>query len=48
VRTRVLSLVSVGFVSLVSLVGLPTLSLDETRTRCLAALLVSFAVGALR
>ena len=43
----VTSLVSVGVVSLVSLVGLVTLSLDEARTRRLAALLVSFAVGAL-
>ena len=41
------SLVSVGAVSLVSLVGLLTLSLNEARTRRLAALLVSFAVGAL-
>ncbi len=43
----ILSLVSVGVVSLVSLVGLVTLSLDEARTRRLAAFLVSFAVGAL-
>jgi zinc and cadmium transporter len=43
----VLSLGSVGVVSLVSLVGVVTLSLDEARTRGLAALLVSFAVGAL-
>ena len=42
-----LSLGSVGLVSLVSLVGLVTLSLNEARTRRLAALLVSFAVGAL-
>jgi zinc and cadmium transporter len=34
-------------VSLVSLAGLVTLSLNETSTRRLAALLVSFAVGAL-
>jgi zinc and cadmium transporter len=34
-------------VSLVSLVGLVTLSLNETRIRHLAAVLVSFAVGAL-
>ena len=45
--TWILSLASVGVVSLVSLVGLATLSLDETRTRRLAALLVSFAVGSL-
>jgi zinc and cadmium transporter len=37
----------VGAVSLVSLAGLVSLSLSETRTRRLAALLVSFAVGAL-
>ena len=43
----IFSLVSVGIVSLVSLAGLVTLSLDEARTRRLAALLVSFAVGAL-
>jgi zinc and cadmium transporter len=43
----ILSLVSVGAVSLVSLAGLVTLSLDEARTRRLAAFLVSFAVGAL-
>lgn len=43
----ILSLASVGVVSLVSLVGLATLSMDATRTRRLAALLVSFAVGAL-
>jgi zinc and cadmium transporter len=43
----VLSLSSVGVVSLVSLAGLVTLSLNEARTRRFAALLVSFAVGAL-
>jgi zinc and cadmium transporter len=43
----VLSLASVGIVSLVSLIGLVTLSMNEARTRRLAALLVSFAVGAL-
>jgi zinc and cadmium transporter len=43
----IFSLVSVGIVSLVSLAGLVTLSLNEARTRRLAALLVSFAVGAL-
>jgi zinc and cadmium transporter len=43
----VLSLVSVAGVSLVSLAGLATLALDEGRTRRLAGLLVSFAVGAL-
>jgi zinc and cadmium transporter len=42
-----LSLSSVGVVSLVSLAGLGTLSLNEAWTRRLAALLVSFAVGAL-
>ena len=45
--SAILSLVSVGVVSLVSLVGLATLSLNEARTRRLAAFLVSFAVGAL-
>jgi zinc and cadmium transporter len=43
----ILSLMSVAGVSLVSLAGLATLSLDEARTRRLAGLLVSFAVGAL-
>jgi zinc and cadmium transporter len=43
----VLSLLSVGAVSLVSLVGLATLSLNEARIRQLAAVLMSFAVGAL-
>jgi zinc and cadmium transporter len=43
----IFSLLSVGIVSLVSLAGLVTLSLNEARTRRLAALLVSFAVGAL-
>ncbi len=43
----IFSLVSVGIVSLVSLAGLVTLSLNEARTRRLAAFLVSFAVGAL-
>jgi zinc and cadmium transporter len=42
-----LSLLSVGAVGVVSLVGLATLSVDEARTRRAAALLVSFAVGAL-
>jgi zinc and cadmium transporter len=46
-RSWLLSLGSVGVVSLVSLAGLVTLSLNETGTRRLAALLVSFAVGAL-
>lgn len=45
--TWVLSLLSVVAVSLVSLLGLATLSLDEARTRRLATVLVSFAVGAL-
>ena len=43
----IFSLLSVGIVSLVSLAGLVTLSQNEARTRRLAALLVSFAVGAL-
>jgi zinc and cadmium transporter len=42
-----LSLASVGAVSLVSLIGLATLSLNEARTRRLAGRLVSFAVGVL-
>jgi zinc and cadmium transporter len=42
-----LSLGSVCLVSLVSLVGLATLSVSETGMRRLASLLVSFAVGAL-
>jgi zinc and cadmium transporter len=41
------SLVSVALVSLVSLVGVATLSFSEQRLRRLATLLVSFAVGAL-
>jgi zinc and cadmium transporter len=45
--TWILSLLSVGAVSLVSLVGLATLSLSEARVRQLTAVLVSFAVGAL-
>jgi zinc and cadmium transporter len=47
VKTWVLSLLSVVAVSLVSLLGLATLSLDEARIRRLATVLVSFAVGAL-
>jgi len=47
VRTWTLSLLSVLAVSLVSLVGVATLSLDEARIRRLATILVSFAVGAL-
>ena len=43
----ILSLLSVVAVSLVSLLGLATLSLNEARIRRLAAVLVSFAVGAL-
>ena len=43
----ILSLLSVGAVSAVSLVGLATLPLDAARIRQLAAVLVSFAVGAL-
>ena len=45
--TWIASLASVVLVSLVSLVGVATLSLDEARLRRLAAVLVSFAVGAL-
>lgn len=41
------TLLSVVVVSLVSLIGLATLALDIRRTRRLATLLVSFAVGAL-
>jgi zinc and cadmium transporter len=41
------SLLSVAAVSLVSLLGLLTLSTDEARVRRWAALLMSFAVGAL-
>jgi len=47
VNTWTLSLVSVVVVSLVSLLGLATLSLAEARIRRLATVLVSFAVGAL-
>jgi zinc and cadmium transporter len=47
VTSWLLSLGSVAVVSLVSFAGLVTLSLDEVRTRRLAASLVSFAVGAL-
>lgn len=46
-KTWFLSLLSVVCVSLASLVGLVTLSLDELRLRRLAAVLLSFAVGAL-
>lgn len=42
-----LALVSVVVVSLVSLVGLLTLSMSETRIRRLAAFFISFAAGAL-
>jgi zinc and cadmium transporter len=45
--TWVLSLLSVLAVSLVSLLGLATFSLDEARVRRLAGALMSFAVGAL-
>lgn len=45
--TVALSLASVVLVSLVSLVGLLTLSLDAARVRRLATFFVSFAVGAL-
>jgi zinc and cadmium transporter len=47
VTTVILALVSVIAVSLVSLVGLFTLSMDEARVRKLATFFVSFAVGAL-
>jgi zinc and cadmium transporter len=47
VEPWILSLLSVVVVSLVSLVGLATLSLNEARIHRLAAILVSFAVGAL-
>jgi zinc and cadmium transporter len=46
-NTVALALASVIAVSLVSLVGLVTLSMDEARVRRLAAFFVSFAVGAL-
>ena len=45
--TIVFALASVVVVSLVSLVGLATLSMDEARLRKLAAVFISFAVGAL-
>lgn len=45
--TWILSLGSVVAVSLVSLVGVASLSMNESRARRLAAILVSFAVGAL-
>jgi zinc and cadmium transporter len=47
VSAVVASLGSVLLVSLVSLVGVATLSLNEARTRRIAVILVSFAVGAL-
>jgi zinc and cadmium transporter len=47
VTTIVLALASVVIVSLVSLVGLVTISMDEARLRRLAAVFISFAVGAL-
>jgi zinc and cadmium transporter len=47
VRTWIFSLASVLAVSLVSLIGLATLSLGEARVRRMATVLVSFAVGAL-
>jgi zinc and cadmium transporter len=43
----VLAIASVVAVSLVSLAGLSTISMDEARVRRLATLFVSFAVGAL-
>ena len=45
--TTILAFVSVIAVSLVSLVGLVTFSMDEARVRKLATFFVSFAVGAL-
>jgi zinc and cadmium transporter len=47
VTTVILALASVIAVSLVSLAGLVTLSMDEARVRKLATFFVSFAVGAL-
>jgi zinc and cadmium transporter len=47
VTTTILAFVSVIAVSLVSLVGLVTFSMDEARVRKLATFFVSFAVGAL-
>jgi zinc and cadmium transporter len=47
VTTVILAFASVIAVSLVSLAGLLTLSMDEPRVRKLATFLVSFAVGAL-
>jgi zinc and cadmium transporter len=46
-RTVAFAFISVVAVSLVSLVGLLTISMDEARVRSLAAVFVSFAVGAL-
>lgn len=46
-QTWILSLVSVGLVSLVSLVGIVTISMREAHVRKLAVVLVSFAVGTL-
>ena len=45
--STVLAFVSVTAVSAVSLAGLLTLSMSETRVRRLAVLSISFAVGAL-
>ncbi|MBI2365108.1 MAG: ZIP family metal transporter [Deltaproteobacteria bacterium] len=45
--TVIFALASVVAVSLVSLVGLVTIALDEARVRRLATLFISFAVGAL-
>lgn len=45
--TAALAFASVIAVSLVSLVGLVTFSMDEARVRKLATFFVSFAVGAL-
>jgi zinc and cadmium transporter len=45
--TAILAFASVVAVSLVSLVGVVTLALDEARVRRLATLFISFAVGAL-
>jgi zinc and cadmium transporter len=45
--TWILSLLSVATVSLISLTGLATLSMNEARMRGLARILISFATGAL-
>lgn len=47
ITTWILSVVSSVVVSLASLIGLLTLSVDESRVRPLASVLISFAVGCL-